>query len=179
MATRKKNPRAKRSSRPSSGMARAAKELKQLRASVKSLKTQLMREAKRRQIAAKLTAAAKKARQAINQQVVKLGTEGRKLAGELKTALAKAKRHEVAWRDAQSQVRSLSAELKRKDQELARKNAEIERLSGELAQKSSTATEAAAPVAPAAPAAEEPTRQNPLFPSETSRWNPSGGSGTA
>lgn len=172
---KKKSTRARKSGGRGAKVAKvAAKQLNQLKAAVKDLKNRLVREARRRQVDAKMTAAAKKARQAVTQQVTKLRAEGRKLADELKTTVSKVKSHERARRDAQSQVKALNAELKRKDQELANKTAEIGRLSKELA-----ARPAAAPStgAPAAPAAEEPRRQEPLFPSEPSGWNPpSGGS---
>ncbi len=171
MAKKKTTSRAKRKPTTRAKVVKTVtRELKQLRASVKGLTKRLVQEAKRRQMDAKLMAAARQARQAINRQVVKLSGEGRKLAGELKTALAKVKRHEGASRDAQSQVKTLNAELRRKEQELARKNAEIERLSGELARRS-------APSESPAPSAAEPAHQSPLFPSEPSGWPPSSGGG--
>jgi chromosome segregation ATPase len=150
----------------------AAKELNQLKATVKGLKNRLLQEVRRRQMDAKLMAAARKTRQAVNQQVTKFRAEGRKLAGELKATLERVKRHESASRDAQAQVRTLTAQLRRKDQELSRKDAEIERLT-----KAMEARPAQAPSsgASAAPAADESARQNPLFPSEPSGWNPPSG----
>ncbi|HUY17636.1 MAG TPA: hypothetical protein VMV15_00300 [Candidatus Binataceae bacterium] len=146
----------------------AAKQLNQLKATVKDLKNRLVQEARRRQIDAKVIAAAGTARRAVDQQVTKLRAEGRKLAGDLKATLNKVKSHERAWRDAQSQIKALNAQLKRKDQELASQRTEIGRLSQELA--------ARPPAAPApAPAADESRFQEPLFPSEPSGWDPSSG----
>jgi chromosome segregation ATPase len=168
MAAKKKATRVRRKPSRGATVAKvAAKQLNQLKATVKDLKNRLVREARRRQVDAKMTAAARKARQAVNQQVTKLRAEGRKLAGDLKTTLNKVKSHERAWRDAQSQVKALNAQLKRKDEELAGKRIEIERLSRELA--------ARPPAAPPPPAADEPRFQEPLFPSEPSDWDPSSG----
>src|SRR5579884_1444268 len=91
MATRKrKASRAKRASRPAAKAAKAAaRQLNQLKTMVKGLRAKLVREAKRRQVDARMMAAAKKARQAVNQQVARLGAEGRKLASELRNAAAK------------------------------------------------------------------------------------------
>jgi chromosome segregation ATPase len=173
MAARTNTTRARRALSRGAKVAKvASKQLNQLKVTVKGLKNRLLQEARRRQVDVKVMAAARKARQAVNQQVTKLRAEGRKLAGELKATFDKVKSHERAWRDAQSQVKALNAQLKRKDQELARKNAEIELLSKEL-----EARQAATPSggAPAVPAADEPERQGPLFPSEPSGWTPPSG----
>jgi chromosome segregation ATPase len=173
MAAKKKTSRAKR--KPSRGAKTAkvaSKQLNQLKLTIKGLKNRLVREVRRRRVDAKLMATARKARQAVNQQVTKLRVEGRKLAGDLKATAGKVKRHERASRDAQSQVKTLNAQLKRKDQELARKSAEIERLSKELEKQ-----RAAAPVSSGGsePAADEPWHRDPLFPPDPSGWEPPSG----
>lgn len=167
----KKKPTRARSKR-SQGAKGATKELNQLKATVKGLKNRLVAEARRRQVDARLITAARKARQAVNQQVIKLRGEGRKLAGDLKATLDRVKRHESASRDAQAQVKTLTAQLRRKDQELAGKDAEIKRLTKELETRPAPAPSSEAS---AVPAADESSRQNPLFPSEPSGWNPPSG----
>jgi chromosome segregation ATPase len=172
-AKKKKSTQARKTSSRGAKVAKvAASQLNQLKITVRGLKNRLLQEARRRQVDAKVMAAARKARQAVNQQVAKLRAEGRKLAGDLKATLDKVKRHEDASRDAQSRVKALNSELKRKNQELARKTAEVERLSRELQERRTSAS-----VSPSAaePAADEPGRQGPLFPSEPSGWDPPSG----
>ncbi|HTW87274.1 MAG TPA: hypothetical protein VMD75_04635 [Candidatus Binataceae bacterium] len=154
------------------GVKVTAKELNQLKATVKGLKNRLLAEARRRQVDAKLIVAARKARQAVNLQITQLRAEGRKLASDLKATLDRVKRHASASRDAQAQVKTLTAQLRRKDQELATKDAEIERLTKEAETRPTPAP--SSEVSSALPA-DEPSRQNPLFPSERSGWNPPSG----
>lgn len=110
-----------------------ASQIKQLRATVRELRTRLEHETQKRRLDLRLVAEAKKARAQVTRQVNALRTSGRKLATQLERALSDSKSRERARADAIAKVAELRSELRRKTDDLRRKSTELSRLARESA----------------------------------------------
>jgi chromosome segregation ATPase len=108
--------------------AMASAQLKQLRKTVKQLKSRLEKEAERHTAAAKVITEAKKAREGLMLQMKMLRDEGSRLTKELKRALGDADKREAARRQAVGKIAELRAELTHRTEELKRKSEELARL---------------------------------------------------
>ncbi len=112
-----------------------ARQLKQLRATVLKLRTQLAREARKRKLQARLAEQSKKARAGVAEQVEALRKRGRALAKQIRQAWGDAKRRRKARDEAMAKVTELRKELGAKTEELRRKSAELGRLARESAER--------------------------------------------
>lgn len=138
-----------------------ARELDQLRSKVKELTLRLEREAKARQLDARVTAEAKKAREQLTREIKALREQGRKLASQLKSTLGSASKRKQALNDARAKIAELKVKLERKTADLRRKSEELKKLAAESAHRAAaivrgeaqrvTEPPAAEPAAPPAP----------------------------
>ncbi|MFZ2062162.1 MAG: hypothetical protein WAU82_14210 [Candidatus Binatus sp.] len=124
----------------------ALRQVAQLRKTVKELRVKLEREAKARQIEARVKSEAQKARAQLASQITALRDQGRKLAANLKSALGDASKRDAARQQALAKIADLKAEyskktadlrsqLSRTTTELARKSEELKKLAGEAAHR--------------------------------------------
>lgn len=106
----------------------AARQLKQLRATIQQLRTKLAQEVKRRKLDLRVLEEAKRARAGVTQQMTALRAQGQKLAGQLKKAVGDANSREQARKEAAALVKELRTELRSKANELRQKSAELGKL---------------------------------------------------
>jgi chromosome segregation ATPase len=146
-AAKKRAPKSRKTSDAS------ARQLAQLRATVKQLRTRLERETRARRLENRVLAEAKKARASVTAQVDALRKQGRKLAAQLKSTLTNAKSREAARKEALKMVAALKADLARRSGELRRKSEELRKLAQESAERAREIirSESPPPQAPPAP----------------------------
>ncbi len=149
-------------------VAAPAGQLKQLRSTVKELRTRLEREAKRRRLDLRLLGEAKKARLRISKQVEELKKQGGKLVKQLRVALTDSKARDKARKDALDKVAALREELRRKTEELKGKSFELAKLAKESAERAREII-TAPPLSPPAPGAQEPEFPPPSRPGPPSQ----------
>jgi chromosome segregation ATPase len=124
----------------------AARQLAQLRKTVKELRIKLERETKARQIEARVKTEAQKARAQLASQITALRDQGRKLATNLKSALGDASKRDAARQQALAKIAELKAEYSKRTAELrselshataelGRKSEELKKLAGEAAHR--------------------------------------------
>jgi chromosome segregation ATPase len=113
----------------------AARQIKQLRATVRELRARLERETRKRRLDVRLVAEAKKARAQVARQVNALRVSGRKLAMQLQKTLTDSKSRERARAEAIAKVAELRSELGRKTEELKRRSTELSKLARESADR--------------------------------------------
>jgi len=106
----------------------AARQLKQLRATIQQLQAKLAQEVKRRKLDLRVLEEAKRARAGVTQQMTALRAQGQKLAQQLKKAVGDANSREQARKEAAALVKELRAELRGKANELRQKSAELEKM---------------------------------------------------
>jgi uncharacterized coiled-coil DUF342 family protein len=124
-----------RSSGKSDAGRAVARELDQLKKKVKELALRLDREAKARELAARLAAVAKKAREQLTREIKALREQGRKMASELKSAITDANKRKQTVEEARVKIAELRAELARKTADLKHKSEELKKLAGESAHR--------------------------------------------
>ena len=112
-----------------------ARELDQLRKKVNELTLRLQREAKARQLDARLAAVAKKGREQMTREIKALREQGRNLGSQLKSRLGDASKREQALQEARAKVAELKVGLGRKTADLRRKSGELKQLAGESAHR--------------------------------------------
>ena len=120
-----------RSSRKSDAAGAVARELDQLKKKVKELALKLEREAKARELAARLAVVAKKAREQLTREIKTLREQGGKMASELMSAITDANKRKQTVEEA----RELRAELARRTADLKHKSEELKKLAGESAHR--------------------------------------------
>ncbi len=103
----------------------AARQLKQLRATIQQLRAKLAQEVKRRKLDLRVLEEAKRARAGVTQQMTALRAQGQKLAAQLKKAVGDANSREQARKEAVALVKELRAEVRSKANELRQKSAEL------------------------------------------------------
>ena len=119
-----------------SGAGRAvARELDQLKKKVKELALRLEREAKARELAARLAVVAKKAREQLTREIKALREQGRKMASELKSAITDANKRKQTVEEARGKIAELRAELARRTADLKHKSEELKKLARESAHR--------------------------------------------
>jgi chromosome segregation ATPase len=106
----------------------AARQLKQLRATIQQLRAKLAQEVKRRKLDLRVLEETKRARASVTQQMTALRAQGQKLAQQLKKAVGDANSREQARKEATALVKELRAELRSKANELRQKSVELEKL---------------------------------------------------
>ena len=104
-----------------------ARELDQLKKKVKELVLRLEREAKARELAARLAAVAKKAREQLTREVKTLREQGRKMASELKSAITDANKRKQTVEEVRGKIAELRAELARRTADLKHKSEELKK----------------------------------------------------
>jgi len=120
-----------RSSRKSDAAGAVARELDQLKKKVKELALKLEREAKARELAARLAVVAKKAREQLTREIKTLREQGGKMASELMSAITDANKRKQTVEEA----RELRAELARRTADLKHKSEELKKLARESAHR--------------------------------------------
>jgi chromosome segregation ATPase len=145
-----------RSSGKSDAGRAVARELDQLKEKVKDLALKLEREAKAREIATRLAAQAKKAREQLTREIKALREQGRKMASELKSAITDADKRKQTVEEARGKIAELRAELSRTTADLKYKSKELKKLAGESAHRAAAIIRGAGQSAaePAQPSAE-------------------------
>ena len=119
-----------------SGAGRAvARELDQLKKKVKELALRLELEAKARELAARLAAVAKKAREQLTREVKTLREQGRKMASELMSAITDANKRKQTVEEVRGKIAELRAELARRTADLKHKSEELKKLARESAHR--------------------------------------------
>src|ERR1700726_4457174 len=119
-----------------SGAGRAvARELEQLKKKVKELALRLEHEGKARELAARLAAEAKKAREQLTREIKALREQGRKMASELKSVITDANKRKQTVEEARGKIAELRTELGRKSAELKHKSEDHKKLAGESAHR--------------------------------------------
>lgn len=173
MPTKKKTAKRKKAVNP------ALKQLEQLRKTARMLRVRLERETKARKIEARVKSEAQKARAQLASQIAALREQGRKLAGDLKSALGDASKRDAARKQAVAKIAELKAqytkksaemrsELSRTTAELAHKSEQLKKLAGETAHRAAEIIRGEEHhVAPQAGAIPEPHEEAP--PHETAR----------
>jgi chromosome segregation ATPase len=146
-------PTKRKSSKSSSG---TSAQVRQLRATIKQLRTRLERESRARKFEARVVADTRKARAQVLKQMDALRQQGRKLATQLKGALTDAGRREQARKDALAKIAELRAEVARRGEEVRRKSIELKNLAVESAERARAIIASDAPGASAAPPTEQP-----------------------
>ena len=106
----------------------AARQLKQLRATIQQLQAKLAQEVKRRKLDLRVLEEAKRARAGVTQQMTALRAQGQKLAQQLKKAVGDASSRERARKEAVARINELRAELRSKANELRQKSVELEKM---------------------------------------------------
>lgn len=146
----------------------AARQLKQLRATIQQLRTKLAQEVKRRKLDLRMLEEAKRARAGVTQQMTALRAQGQKLAAQVKKAVGDANSREQARKEAAALVKELRAELRSKANELRQKSVELEKLVKESIARPREIVhhEAPSPHVPEAPPSE------PSEPAETGSAGP-------
>jgi uncharacterized coiled-coil DUF342 family protein len=124
-----------RSSRKSDAGRAVARELDQLKKKVQELALRLEREAKARELAARLAVVAKKAREQLTREIKALREQGRKMASELKSAITDANKRKQTVEEARGKIARLRAELGRKTADLKHKSEQLRKLAGESAHR--------------------------------------------
>jgi len=112
-----------------------ARELDQLKKKVKELALRLEREAKARELAARLAVVAKKAREQLTREIKALREQGRKMASELKSAITDANKRKQTVEEARGKIAELRAELARRTADLKHKSEELKKLARESAHR--------------------------------------------
>ncbi len=125
--------RAKNSSAAGTVSAIATAQINQLRKKVEDLKTRLAKEASRRASEVTMLRDAKKARDALSQQMKAFKQQGESLSRQLKKALTDADKREKARQQALSKIAELRSDLARKTDELKRRSGELAKLARESA----------------------------------------------
>jgi chromosome segregation ATPase len=136
----------------------AARQLKQLRATIQQLRTKLAQEVKRRKLDVRMLEEAKRARAGVTQQMTALRAQGQKLAQQVKKAVGDANSREQARKEAAAMVKELRTELRSKANELRQKSVELEKLVKESIGRAREIVHHEAPSAhiPEAPPSEPP-----------------------
>ena len=111
------------------------RELDQLKKKVKELALKLEREAKARELAARLAVVAKKAREQLTREIKALREQGRKMASELKSAITDANKRKQTVEEARGKIAELRAELARRTADLKHKSEELKKLARESAHR--------------------------------------------
>jgi len=159
MAAKKQNPQ--------------ARQLKELRVTVRKLRAQLADEARQRKRHMSLVQESKKVRAKIVAEVEALRERGRSLAKQLKDALGDAARRSKTRDEAMKRLAELRKELSRRTEELRHKSGELTRLARESAERArailyeapETHPEATRVVVePQRPGAEPPASEGPKEP---------------
>ncbi len=119
----------------SRGVRDTSRQVEELRATIKQLRTRLEREARARKIEARLVADTRKARAQVLKQMDVLRNQGRKLAAQLKVALTDAGRREQARKEALKRIADLKADLARRTDDVRRKSMELKKLAIESAER--------------------------------------------
>ncbi|HTY53595.1 MAG TPA: hypothetical protein VMB26_00260 [Candidatus Binataceae bacterium] len=134
-------------SRPARSASAPAAQLKQLRSTVQELRKKLTQAAHKRRLDVRVINEAKRARAQVSKQMKMLREQGRKLAGELKSALSESDKRHKAREAALAKIAELKADLTRKTGELKRKSYELAELARESAAKARDIIEEKAPPA--------------------------------
>jgi chromosome segregation ATPase len=113
----------------------AAKQIRQLQATVRQLRLKLAQEAKRSKANLLMVAEARRARDRVAKEITSLKNQGRKLAQQVKRILSDAQSRERARKEAMTRVAELRTELKRKTDELMRKSGELAKLAKESSER--------------------------------------------
>jgi len=145
-----------------SGAGRAvARELDQLKRKVKELALKLEREAKARELAARLAVVAKKAREQLTREIKALREQGRKMASELKSAITDANKRKQTVEEARGKIAELRAELARRTADLKHKSEELKKLAGESAHRAAVIIGGASPEPAQSSAGSRPSEPGP------------------
>jgi uncharacterized coiled-coil DUF342 family protein len=124
-----------RSSGKSDAGRAVARELDQLKKKVKELAVKLEQETKARELATRLIAEAKKAREQLTREIKTLREQGGKMASELMSAITNANKRKRTVEEARGKIAALRAELGRKTADLKHKSEELRKLAGESAHR--------------------------------------------
>ena len=138
-----------------------ARELDQLKKKVKELALRLEREAKARELAARLAVVAKKAREQLTREIKALREQGRKMASELKSAITDANKRKQTVEEARGKIAELRTELARRTADLKHKSEELKKLARESAHRAAVIISGASPEPAQSSAGSRPSEPGP------------------
>ncbi|GEM_PF-2610531 len=135
MAAKKKLGSARGAARKSAKSSVGLSQLAQLRTTITQLRKRVEEEARARKLNSRLIAEAQRAREQVMRQVAALRDQGKKLADQLRGALADTERRKQARDEALAIVADLREELSRKMEELRGQTAELADLARRSAER--------------------------------------------